>query len=516
MTHIDTITDHMLRTQEDTQPLPTIHYNTLLPDNILTTPIEDEEVKRLLSRTRRRAPGPTGITWAMTRHLPPNVISSLTNIYNACLATGYFPKAFKTATTILIPKPQKSTHNPGNYRPISLLDILGKTFERLLNVRLRMHLDFNDLLSSKQFGFRQYSSTEDALSTITAYLHRNRTYFKCALVTKDVKQAFDSVWHTGLQYKICNNFNLPPITQKLLCNFLTDRQIRIRHKSSLSTRFTSLARVPQASVLSPTLFNMYTHDLPDPTHPDSLTIQYADDVTHLTRARRLDQLTDKLQTELTATSLWELKWRITSHPDKTAVTYFNRKSERPRQIYLYPFLPNPTHIPQTITNKVLGVIFDKNLCFNHHISQKVSIAKATLSNLARFRGSAQRTKLHLYKALILPTLTYCPLAVSLIAKTNLLKLQVIQNKALRFVLDTRWDDFRTAQSLHEECNILPINLTIHHRLLKNLEKFQHTHPGLYNFIDTLPPYRRGLRPSNILNFAHITLPDPVYVYTPGP
>ena len=60
-------------------------------------------------------------------------------------------------------------------------------------------------------------------------------------------------------------------------------------------------------MLSPTLYNMYTADLPSLTYNDSLTIQYADDVTQLAHARNLDRLTDKIQDEITATSLWELK-----------------------------------------------------------------------------------------------------------------------------------------------------------------------------------------------------------------
>jgi len=509
-THINAITDHMLHVQENTQPLNTIHTNILQPDHILTTPFEADDVERLLKRTPRRAPGSTGITWAMARQLPSRLISSLTTIYNASLATGYFPKAFKTATTIFIHKPNKSPHLPENYRPISLLELLGKTYERLLNARLRLYLDSNDLLSPKQYGFRQHHSTEDALNIITAYLRINKPYYKCAIVTKDVKQAFDTVWHTGLKYKICNNFDFPPITQRLLCNFLTDRQMRIRHKNFFSTFFTPLAGVPQGSVLSPTLYNMYTHDLPDPIHPESLTIQYADDVTQLTRARQLDTLTDRLQTELTATSLWELKWRIQSHPDKTAVTYFNIKRDVPRQIFLYPFILNPTPIQRHLTNKVLGLIFDNNLSFHRQVTSKVAMAKTTLSNLERFRDSSPQTKLHLYKALILPLLTYCPLALSLTAKTNHLKLQTIQNRALRFALGVKWYDFKTAQSLHRDTDLPPLNLTLHHRIMKQLEKFRAIHEATYAFIEDLNTRNRIVHQHNILDTETHIPPDPIY------
>ena len=118
--------------------------------------------------------------------------------------------------------------------------------------------------------------------------------------------------------------------------------------------------------------------------------------------------------------------------------------------------------------------------------------------------------MHLYKALIRPVLTYCPLAVSLLAKSNHQKLQIIQNKALRFVLDTRWDEFRTSQSLHEETNLLPINITIHNRIIKQLEKFRLTNPDFFELIDTLPPYNYRQRPSNLLDPASHVLPEPVY------
>ena len=119
-------------------------------------------------------------------------------------------------------------------------------------------------------------------------------------------------------------------------------------------------------------------------------------------------------------------------------------------------------------------------------------------------------KLHLYKAFILPILTYCPLALSLTAPTNHLKLQVVQNKALRFVLNTRWDDFKTTQSLHEETKVLPLNIAIHYRIAKQLEKFRLHHNSMYDFIATLPPYNRHLRPLNLLDLANHEPPDPVY------
>ncbi len=252
--HINNIIDRARHNLANMIPHNTIRKIRLNPQHPLTTPIEEEDVARLLRHTPRRAPGPSGITWPMVRNLPQETISSLTEIFNACLASGYFPKAFKISNITLIAKPGKNSHLPENYRPISLLEILGKTFERLINLRLRAFLEGNELLAPQQFGFRRNASTEDALNTIVAYLNFNKPYFRAALVTKDVKKAFDTVWHAGLKHKICNNFNLPPLTQRILCSFLVERRTRICHQGTFSTSFSPQAGVPQGSVFSPTIF----------------------------------------------------------------------------------------------------------------------------------------------------------------------------------------------------------------------------------------------------------------------
>ncbi len=162
--HIHHITDLVRQNLANTLPHNIIHLTRLDPQHPLITPIEEEDVARLLRHTPRRAPGPSGVTWPMVRSLPPEIISSLTKIFNACLASGYFPKAFKISNITLIAKPGKNSHLPENYRPISLLEILGKTFERLINLRLRAFLECNGLLAPQQFGFRRNASTEDALN----------------------------------------------------------------------------------------------------------------------------------------------------------------------------------------------------------------------------------------------------------------------------------------------------------------------------------------------------------------
>ncbi len=81
-----------------------------------------------------------------------NSIKQLCNIYNAAFSLGYFPNAFKNAIIKLIPKENKSPKNPINYRPISLLEVPGKIFEKIILGRLNAYLVDNNIIKSRQHG----------------------------------------------------------------------------------------------------------------------------------------------------------------------------------------------------------------------------------------------------------------------------------------------------------------------------------------------------------------------------
>ena len=513
--HVHDIEQHMAQGHEHIQHDPYIRLANLLHNHHqhhhLISPFHPHETKSILERSPRRCPGPSGLTYHALRRLPDNFIQALTDLFNASLACGYFPRPFKTANIRLIPKPQKSPTDPSNYRPISLLDGLGKTFERLLLYRLRTHLEDNNYIPPTQFGFRPLTSTEDAVNTILTYTDCSlRTRQKTLIVTKDVEKAFDTVWHTGLKYKIAYHFDLPNPMTKLLCNFLTDRRCRIIHTDKASDYFTPRAGVPQGSVLAPTLYNMYTHDIPDVRHPDSLIIQYADDVTVLTRSLLIDTLTTRMQRELDTLTLWERKWLIHSHPDKTKATYFGTKRKIPRPLYQSTKLLDQTPIAITNSTKILGLTIDNQVRFHHHIKFKISVANKALSSLFRFRTASYKTKKHLYNAFILPLLTYCPLALKQSAPTNIISLQRIQNRAFRWIHNTKWYDFYTSDYLHTLTNRAPLNIIWHNKTLKQIEKLTLLRPQLSDKLTRLSYHRCNPRSLTLLDPESHILPEAIF------
>ena len=504
--HIDNVTRTVTEDSDALQPHTTIALHRLDPDNLLTAPFQHSEVATFLRKTKKRAPGPREIPHIALRALPPNVSLAITRLFNASLACGYFPKPFKTANIRLIPKPNKTNTDPSNYRPISLLSLIGKIFEKLLNYRLRIHLDIHDLIPLHQYAYRQFSSTEDALNTILTYIDCNfRAKRKTLLVTKDIQKAFDTVWHDGLRFKLLRHFQLPPLLIKILSNYLDDRQCRIKHMTNFSDPFTPHSGVPQGSVLAPTLYSMFTHDIPTPRHFDTLLVQYADDLTLLTRSTRLDAMTRRMQDELDRQTDWERRWRVISNPQKTKAIYFSKKTQKPRPLYLHSSLRLTSPPIQLVkATKILGISLDSNLNFRGHIKTQAAIAGTALTTLIRFRSAGEKMKRHIVNAFISPLLSYCPLALSFAAPSSYIKLQKVQNRALRFIKSIKWDDFRTTSSIHEECSKEALNIIHFNRKIKQLENLRDTRPLLIDFFKLIAT-------SQFNRHGHTTLDIDLYI-----
>jgi hypothetical protein len=140
------------------------------------------------------------MTGKTLKELPTLCIQYLTQLLNAILLRGYFSTQWKVAQIILIPKPGKPPHPLSSYRPISLLPIASKVFEKLLLKRLLPLVEHANLTPNHQFGFRPRHSTIEQIHRVLNDALDNSQY--CSAAFPDISQAFDNVWHTGLLYEL--------------------------------------------------------------------------------------------------------------------------------------------------------------------------------------------------------------------------------------------------------------------------------------------------------------------------
>ena len=133
-------------------------------------------------------------------------------------------------------KPDKPPSQTTSYRPIRLLCAIMKLFERVIEKRLRKHLEDNGFFSKYQSGFRKSKSTNDHLfrlsQTIMESFNRGEHVIAAFL---DVEKAFDNVWHIGLRYKIYQ-LDLPTKLCRWLSDFLVGKVIQVKIEGFLSPK----------------------------------------------------------------------------------------------------------------------------------------------------------------------------------------------------------------------------------------------------------------------------------------
>lgn len=221
----------------------------------------------------RKAPGYDLITGFLLRKLPKKGVVFITRLFNAVLQASYMPSQWKVAQIIMLPKPSKPPNEVGSYRPISLLPIMSKLFEKLLLARMKKQIEERNIIPEHQFGFRnQHSTVEQANRVYNTIANALEAGDFCSAVFLDIQQAFDKVWHPGLLYKIKQAI---PKFYLLLRSYLKNRTFQVKRGTEVTDLYSIRSGVPQGSVLGPVLYTLFTADLP--VRRNTFVATFADD-----------------------------------------------------------------------------------------------------------------------------------------------------------------------------------------------------------------------------------------------
>jgi hypothetical protein len=290
------------------------------------------------------------MTGKVLKELPTLCIQYLTQFFNAILLRGYFPTQWKVAQIILIPKPGIPPHKLSSYRPISLLPIVSKVFEKLLLKRLLPLVEHANLIHNHQFGFRPRHSTIEQINRLIRVLNDaldNSQY--CSAAFLDISQASDKVWHKGLLYKLRRS--QPLNYYHILSSYLSNLHFVVKVNTELTGLTPIKAGVPQGSVLGPLLYLLSTADLP--TSPDSLTATFADDTAVVATDSDPATASQKLQTTLFALQSWLRDWRIKANETKSVHVTFTTRRNTCSPVHI-----NDVQIPQENHVRYLGLHLD--------------------------------------------------------------------------------------------------------------------------------------------------------------
>ena len=203
------------------------------------------------------------------------LIKQLLVIMNKSLFNGYFPKMWRKAIVVPIPKINMPLEI-GDLHPIALTPLPGKLLERFVHTQLLSHLDQYNIITEYQNGFRKNHSTIDTIFRYTTdlQLNKNNRYNAISLYV-DFKKAFDTVNH-GLLIQKLKHYNIRNKAIDWIQTYLTNRIQQTQLGDCISTERVVETGVPQGSILGPIFFICYINDIVQVCKSSKMLL-YADD-----------------------------------------------------------------------------------------------------------------------------------------------------------------------------------------------------------------------------------------------
>ena len=261
-----------------------------------------------------------------------------------------------------------------------------------------------------------------------------------ALLT-DLSKAFDCLPHHLLIAKL-HSYGFDTKSTVLITDYLRNRKQRVKLNGICGSWMEILRGVPQGSVLGPVLFNVFICDLAYLISEDSL-LNYADDNTLSAHASNTESLQSALLTETNKIMEWFRVNYMKANPSKFQILTVGKDKKKDFRISI----DHTDIIESENFVKLVGVYIDNQLTFDKHIHEMCVKAGRQLNILKRLSTKlSEESKLCIFRSFILSHFNYCPIVWHFCSRYNIVKLERIQERGLRFVFNDYFSSYEALLS----------------------------------------------------------------------
>lgn len=327
--YLSSLTENLLKDMPKSDNSYTTYLHTTRTDYMKSCYLEQtspQEIKEIIRNLKeKKSEDFYGMAIKTIKAVADEISYPLALLFNKCMDEGYFPNELKIAKVVPIYK-NGDGNLCENYRPISILPIISKIFEKLLKIRLMNFFEKNKIFNQEQHGFRREKSVTTAVTTvlskiIEAYDDNDIVQIVCC----DLSKAFDTVNHSILLDKLYF-YGIRGNVHKLFSSYLTDRKQAVRWNGETSHLAPVTDGIPQGSVLGPILFIVYVNDILPNINCYS-GCQFADDTSFLIKGNSITNVEQRSEICINNANKWMTSNKLSMNLNKTQKMVFGYTHE---------------------------------------------------------------------------------------------------------------------------------------------------------------------------------------------